>query len=401
MKSRFNATFESGGPRIVLHHFTNIRRFALLTCLILIAACQESPTQLPADGIEAQLAKGGNGKGKPKPGDEPPSYSIRDLGEVCCFDGGSTGVFLADIINSGIIAGAIDQQPILWDASLVPVSLPTPGSVIALDLSEGGVYLVGSHFDGSTSIPIRWKLDGTTALETTFLPSLYGALSPLVLDVNDFGKASVVISHGDQDLSQTAILWAADGTITPLPHLPGSHRAGGFTLNNSGHVVGKSFFDFQAGEWPHAVLWIPTDAGYRIVDLTPRADNTGDSHAFWVSEVSGGFITIAGRAAEPDGSGATFWKVDVGTGKVVDVFRFGGSGVWDVNVHGDFIDGSTTVRNWLGGATSTVPHLGRRFCAKSVTRHINDDGTIIGSSSVSVSKGRCRSHAVIWTKIVP
>ena len=136
------------------------------------------------------------------------------------------------------------------------------------------------------------------------------------------------------------------------------------------------------------------------MDLTPDVDNTGDSHATWVSDVSAaGFITVAGLATESVGSGATFWTVDVTKGKVVEVVRFEGGQARDVNADGDVVDGSENVWNWLGGPSSTLPGLDRP-CSEPSGRHINDAGTVIGTHRVRF-KGRCRGHAVIWTRIDP
>ena len=389
-----------------LHHSTSIPGLALLTCLILLAACGESPTQLPTADVAAQLARGGE-KGKPKPEDPPgdPDYSILDLGEI--YPG--RGAAVKDIINSGLMVGGIDDGPALFNASGESFPFGTVGASGSY-LSEMGAFAVGNNEE--TRTPFRWTLSGTTDLQTlsfveTDLRTLNvdGALSlyAKVRAVNDLGQAAGESFYGDG--TRTAIIWEdnADQTITPLPHLPGSNQAWARAMNNSGHVVGKSFFDLSKGEWSHAVLWIKISDQYIVVDLG-GVDDTGGSSADWVSDVSGGFITLAGYSNK---NVATFWTVDVAKGEVVETFRFQDK-VYarDVNAGGDVVGEGELVWNWLGGPSSTLPGFDDR-CGEPYGRRINDAGTVIGYRKVFVSTGRgkntgyCGQQVMIWTKIDP
>ena len=304
------------------------------------------------------------------------------------------------------MVGSIDGRPALFNAS--GMSFPFGDTeAYGRDLSEMGFFAVGNNEEDR--IPFRWTLSGTGELEDPTatqieLLKLEGALYANVRAVNDLGQAAGDHYFFPDDTgyqARTAAIWEVDGTIITLPHLPESDRAWPRAINNSGHVVGASYF---SGASPEAVLWIKIGGVYTVVDLG------GDDYrgqAVWVSDVSGGLITVAGYSTDTESgeSATTFWTVDVGaTPPVVGMHRVPHElCLRDVNASGDVVCNGELVWNWLGGSSSTLPGFDDR-CGEPLGRRINDAGTVVGYRQVFVSTGKgksrgyCTVQAVMWTK---
>ncbi len=396
-----------------VHYSASIPGPALFACLVLIAACGESPTQLPTADVAPQLAKNGE-KGKPKPEDPPgdPDYSILDVGAI-------EQVYLADIINSGLMVGGVDGRPALFNASGQWLQFGDEG-LHGVDLSEMGYFAVGTNINNSgleERIPFRWTLSGTGELEDPTatqieLLKLEGALYANVRAVNDLGQAAGDHYFFPDDTgyqARTAAIWEVDGTIITLPHLPESDRAWPRAINNSGHVVGASYF---SGASTEAVLWIEIDGAYTVVDLGGDAYS---GQAVWVSDVSDGSIMVAGYSMDTESGefANTFWTVNV-VGSESDPLAIPLDievkarvphelCLRDVNASGDVVCNGELVWNWLGGSSSTLPGFDDR-CGEPRGTHINDAGTVVGYRQVFVSTGKgksrgyCTNQAVMWTK---
>ena len=217
----------------------------------------------------------------------------------------------------------------------------------------------------------------------------------LASGVNDLGQV-VGQSYPDSDLlSQRAVFWDTDGTPRDLGELPDRSGSWARAINNSGHVVGRS--GIRAAGEPRAVLWILEGGDVAILDLTADSDNSGDNHAQDVTDLAGGTIQIAGYTTVAGVRRPTVWTVDVPSRVVTDVQRLeelSGGGA-SINEVGEVALSSAAVWNPIQNLVEPLPTLSKRCW--SGANGINDSGTIVGSSAVR-QKGRCVSHAVVWTK---
>ena len=381
-------------------------------CVLLLTTC-ESPTQTAEFDLAPQFAKK-EGKGKPKPPPDPSStYTVVDLGP-------GSG---SDISEGGDVVGGLDNEATLWTVGGGPEALGKFGESRswAGAINRGGTRAVGDANVGGQRQAVLWKLKEPGMLGTV-LYGPYGTYGGYASGVNDSGQA-VGQSYNGSSLFGKAVLWEADGNAVELPIelltvLEGGEvlireGAGGWAIgiNNSGHIVGKIFFDYPLRF--RAVLWIVTydangfvtygadeKAVIDVIDLTEDSDESGDNHAAAVTEVSNGAIQIAGYSALGGERFSTIWTVNPANpaGFTVDrTIGYVGSPN-AMNNNGEVAVSQAKVWDVAARSVEALPTLSNS--CRAAARGINDVGTVVGQSQIKV-KGRCTDHTVIWTKNDP
>ena len=371
-----------------------------LSGLILMAACTDTST-LPTE-VEVQFAKGGK-PGKPGGGGgDSFSYTITDLG----------GEGASGINNTAVVGGRLGEpsptfgtrRAVLWDAGtsaaqdLMQLTSEANFSWAYAINSAGQVVGESNRVaDEWPATPVIWDVaDGTIRV----LLELADQYTSQVYGINESGQAVGYRRENDGTFRNQAVLWDTDGTITitELGGLPGHDFSWAQAINNAGQVVGLSR-TFRERDSERAVLWEPAGGP---LNLDPSGN--GMSDATDISEPDGaGAVQVVGTATT--GSGvrvATVWIVKDGSVvgvRQLDAESGNASSAHAVNDVGQVVvnvSGGVAVWTSATDLLEPLPSLSKH--CSSGGHGINNDGTVAGSSGTS-TKGRCTSHAVIWTTI--
>jgi probable HAF family extracellular repeat protein len=296
----------------------------LLTSAALSVLAALTPMQLAAQGDKF----------------EPIRYAVIDLGTL---GGPGTNSSAFDMNNAGWVAGSGNLTPdgpqhaFLWFRRGPLIDLGTLGG----PNSEAG----GPNARGEAAI-----------LSET------GKMDPHGEDFCGFGTHRQCL----------AAVWR-DGTLTPLPTLPGGHNAQAYGINNLGQVIGFSengvedascatLMPFQVFRY-RAVVWEP-DGTVRKLRRLP-GDTVG--FAFGINDhgqavgTSGSCANTSLPPLSPNGAHAVLWERD---GRAVDLGTLGGASniATSVNNRGDVVGTSQaddgTIHAFVWTKTTGMRDLG-------------------------------------------
>jgi len=178
----------------------------------------------------------------------------------------------AHINDQGQIAGTAGGVAALWDgASVVRLGVADPSDTYSYPtgLNERGDVVGTSGSFGGPTRAFVWRGGVMRAL-----PGLTGNAG--ASDINDAGQVSGYAWDGTA--TQRAVVWTADGTLTPLGTLGGHSLAA--AINSRGDVVGYSYAPSPGGSM-RAVRWlrgqapVPVDLDGVVLALAADINDRG------------------------------------------------------------------------------------------------------------------------------
>jgi hypothetical protein len=283
-------------------------------------------------------------------------------------------------------------QAAYWDSSGAVLAIPVGTNSQARSINKNGTI---AGFGGA---PLGWIYDISSG-SLTLLGPLGGTGNSSPRSINDNGDVAGV-SNG------RAVFWAHDNYAQPvaLPTLGGSSVIV-FAMNNLGEITGSSTKDSLPGTPAYPVVWLPSAAGYQIVELphgSARSSTAGTADY-------GHGINDQGQIAGASANDAMVWQTQPLTVTplplVAGVSSFGVAN--GVNSRGEIVgyrglnggSGADTPQGvyWMNGASTPIQLNGIDGGTNSFARAISDGGEIVGFIGTAAGTSAFKVWRILMT----
>lgn len=283
--------------------------------------------------------------------------------------------FANSINNSGVITGNLTNSDIsvfTWSKGDGTVDIGQ--YELSIGVNEAG-QIAGTHMDYETGrVNPRIRYSDGTIVDYGLPNGAFGAFAEAMNDKGEIGSG-VDYRDGNNDLLyQEAIIYDADGNITPIS-LPHSILAGVACLNNVGYAIAYSAETTVQPQFTYYV-W---KAGSNLVPLESLR-GANDTRAYAMND--------SGETVGISGGHAVWWDL---SGHIHDL----GVGVaLSINSRGQIVgDSDNSAVLWdTDGSSSVLPAL-NGDCSHATD--INDNGWIVGY----IGHNNVGAEAVLWQPV--